>query len=192
MALLLEEPELSLNDAIVEHIPLLIERVLGTGRRARFGRQVLISTHSDNLIAAVGDPSANVLIEPARNGSTVRGAEATETQQMRHGLNAAEVMLPRTPTERARSAWVVPVNRLLVVGERRTVLRARFEARARVHERLGLFDAAHRHQGRHASDLRPAAILRAGDARAGGRLYCGFGRAMRGRPSAHVVAKRNA
>lgn len=91
--LLLEEPELSLNDAITEHIPLLIDRVL---RKRRSGRQVLISTHSDNLIAAVGDPSAILLIEPGPNGSTVRGADARETEEMTHGLNAAEVMLPRT------------------------------------------------------------------------------------------------
>ena len=67
--LLLEEPELSLNDAITEHIPLIIDRVL---RKRKSSRQVLISTHSDNLIAEVGDPQAVLLLEPSGNGSTIR------------------------------------------------------------------------------------------------------------------------
>jgi len=95
--LLLEEPELSLNDAITDHIPLMIDRVL---RSRKSSRQVLISTHSDNLIAAVGEPSAILLIEPGPNGSTVRTPDAEETRAMDHGLNAAEVMLPKTRPER--------------------------------------------------------------------------------------------
>lgn len=91
--LLLEEPELSLNDAITDHIPLMIDRVL---RKRKSSRQVLISTHSDNLIAAVGEPAAILLIEPGPNGSSVRTPDAAETECMDHGLNAAEVMLPKT------------------------------------------------------------------------------------------------
>lgn len=91
--LLLEEPELSLNDAITDHIPLLIDRVL---RGRKIARQVLISTHSDNLIAAVGDPSAIILLVPGDNGSTARNPDAGEIERMEHGLNAAEVMLPKT------------------------------------------------------------------------------------------------
>ncbi len=91
--LLLEEPELSLNDAITEHIPLIIDRVL---RKRKSSRQVLISTHSDNLIAAVGDPQSILVLEPSANGSVVRPPSDDEARAMEHGLNPAEVLLPKT------------------------------------------------------------------------------------------------
>ena len=94
--LLLEEPELSLNDAITEHIPLIIDRVL---RMRKSSRQVLISTHSDNLIAEVGDPQSVLLLEPSGNGSIIRTPNEAETQAMAHGLNPAEVLLPKTRPE---------------------------------------------------------------------------------------------
>jgi predicted ATPase len=94
--LLLEEPELSLNDAITEHIPLIIDRVL---RMRKSSRQVLISTHSDNLIAEVGDPQSVLLLEPSGNGSIIRTPNDAETQAMAHGLNPAEVLLPKTRPE---------------------------------------------------------------------------------------------
>lgn len=91
--LLLEEPELSLNDSITEHIPLIIDRVL---RKRKSSRQVLISTHSDNLIAEVGDPQSVLLLEPNSNGSTVRTPNNAEAEMMASGLNPAEVLLPKT------------------------------------------------------------------------------------------------
>lgn len=94
--LLLEEPELSLNDAITEHIPLIIDRVL---RKRKSSRQVLMSTHSDNLIAEVSDPQAVLLLAPSGNGSIIRTPDEGETQAMEHGLNAAEVLLPKTRPE---------------------------------------------------------------------------------------------
>ncbi len=94
--LLLEEPELSLNDAITEHIPLIIDRVL---RKRKSSRQVLISTHSDNLIAEVGDPQAVLLLEPSGNGSAIRTPNETEAKAMACGLNPAEVLLPKTRPE---------------------------------------------------------------------------------------------
>ena len=92
--LLLEEPELSLNDAIVNYIPLMIERVLRQRKKGAFLRQIVISTHSDNLISAVTDPTAVLLLEPGENGSTVRPPDESEVDAMGHGLNAAEVLLP--------------------------------------------------------------------------------------------------
>ena len=53
--LLLEEPELSLNDAITEHIPLMIDRVLRQRKKGGFLRQVMSTTHSETLIASVPD-----------------------------------------------------------------------------------------------------------------------------------------
>lgn len=92
--LLLEEPELSLNDGIVEHIPLMVDRVLRLARMT--SRQVLISTHSEVLLSQVTDARAVLLIEPGANGSTVRSPVADEVLAVENGLNAAEVLLPKT------------------------------------------------------------------------------------------------
>ncbi|SEE12405.1 AAA family ATPase [Paraburkholderia caballeronis] len=94
--LLLEEPELSLNDGIVEHIPLLIERVLRDRKKRKSSRQVLLSTHSETLLAHVPGDAQILLIEPGPNGSTVRPPNADEERQTRHGLTPAEVLLPKT------------------------------------------------------------------------------------------------
>ena len=94
--LLLEEPELSLNSEIVRHIPLLVDRVLRDRRKGGIVRQVLVSTHSESLLAEIDDPSHVLLIEPSSNGSEIRPPSATELESMRHGLNAAEVLLPKT------------------------------------------------------------------------------------------------
>lgn len=44
--LLMEEPEISLNDAVVKEIPLIMQRLQ---RHRKSKRQVLISTHSEAL-----------------------------------------------------------------------------------------------------------------------------------------------
>lgn len=94
--LLLEEPELSLNDAIIEHIPLMIDRVLRQRKKGAFLRQVLSTTHSDKLIAEVPDAESVLLLEPGENGTTVRQANEQERSEIEHGLNPAEVLLPKT------------------------------------------------------------------------------------------------
>lgn len=94
--LLLEEPELSLNDGIVQHIPLMIDRVLRGLKKPASARQVLISTHSEVLLTQVAEPQSVLLIEPGGNGSTVRQPLPDELQAMEHGLNPAEVLLPKT------------------------------------------------------------------------------------------------
>lgn len=94
--LLLEEPEQSLNDAIIAHIPLLIDRVLRDRKRRGSARQVLISTHSDILLQNVDGDSQSLLIVPGENGSTIRPPDAGEQEQMQHGLTPAEVLLPKT------------------------------------------------------------------------------------------------
>lgn len=95
--LLLEEPELSLNDAIVEYIPLMIDRVLRSRKKGI--RQVIVSTHSDNLIGTVSDPSSVLLLEPGENGTSVRLPDKEERLAMESGLNPAEILLPKTRPE---------------------------------------------------------------------------------------------
>lgn len=97
--LLLEEPELSLNDGIVEHIPLMVDRVLRDRKKNALARQVLVSTHSEALLGQVTSQATLLLIESGPNGSVVRTPVTAETQAMQHGLNPAEVLLPQTRTQ---------------------------------------------------------------------------------------------
>ncbi|MFM0401307.1 AAA family ATPase [Paraburkholderia aspalathi] len=93
--LLLEEPELSLNDAIVREIPNLLQRVQRD--RKRRSRQVLISTHSEALLSNPGiDGRGVLLLEPAQEGTTVRVIDNKEAFSIKHGLSIAEVVLPKT------------------------------------------------------------------------------------------------
>jgi len=92
--LLLEEPELSLNDAIVRKIPLMLKRAQ-QGKKGR--RQVLVSTHSEALLSNPGiDPRGIILLEPGTDGSTARLADEAERTALSTGLSAAEVLLPKT------------------------------------------------------------------------------------------------
>jgi hypothetical protein len=92
--LLLEEPELSLNDAIVRQIPLMIQRVQRESKRRR---QVIITTHSEALLSNPGIDARGVLmVEPGQNGSTVRGLRKDEVGAIKDGLSVAETVLPST------------------------------------------------------------------------------------------------
>ncbi|SCX72271.1 Predicted ATPase [Pseudomonas sp. NFACC32-1] len=91
--LLLEEPELSLNDSIVREIPRLLQRAL----RGKKQRQVLISTHSEALLSNPGiDGRGVLLLEPELEGTRVRGIDDKEAFALENGLSVAEVVLPKT------------------------------------------------------------------------------------------------
>lgn len=92
--LLLEEPELSLNDSIVEHIPLLMERVLRERKRRSGSRQILISTHSAALLQNISGKQV-LLVQQGENGSTVRAPNADEAMQIQNGLTPAEVLFSK-------------------------------------------------------------------------------------------------
>jgi len=93
--LLLEEPELSLNDAIVREIPRLLDRIQRDKKRR--GRQVLVSTHSDALLSNPGiDGKGVLLLEPDAEGTRVRSIDAAEAQSLTSGLTVDEVVLPKT------------------------------------------------------------------------------------------------
>lgn len=92
--LLLEEPELSLNDALVERIPLLLDRLQ---RQARHRRQILLSTHSEALLRNPGIDVRGVLrLEPEKEGTRVVAPDEAEQRMIETGLSAAEVLLPKT------------------------------------------------------------------------------------------------
>jgi predicted ATPase len=97
--LLLEEPELSLNQAIVEQIPLMLRTVLRDRKRTR---QVIISTHSEALLSNPGiDARGVLLLESGREGTEIRPVKASEERAIRSGLTIAEVILPKTRPEKA-------------------------------------------------------------------------------------------
>jgi predicted ATPase len=93
--LLLEEPELSLHPAVVKHIPTLFASV----QRKRGGRQILVSTHSKDLIAEEGIGLNEVLIlEPGTEGTQVKLASEYPdiAALIGGGISLSDVLVPRT------------------------------------------------------------------------------------------------
>lgn len=92
--LLLEEPEISLNDAVVKEIPLILQRIQ---KNKRYKRQVVISTHSEALLSNPGiDGRGVILLETGSDGSTGRTLREDEALALSAGLSVAEVVLPKT------------------------------------------------------------------------------------------------
>jgi predicted ATPase len=94
--LLLEEPELSLHSGIVRYIPQMMFRVQ---RERRIKRQVLVSTHSEDLLQDEGiAPDEVLLVVPSEGGSTIRTAQAMSeiTTLLDSGLSMAEAVIPYT------------------------------------------------------------------------------------------------
>ncbi|WP_454286374.1 AAA family ATPase [Rhizobium arsenicireducens] len=90
--LLLEEPELSLNEEIVAQLPRIMASVKG---KSRGGRQFIITTHSQALLSNSGiDPRGIVIITPSDDGSSMRGVSADEQAALGAGLSPAEAVLP--------------------------------------------------------------------------------------------------
>jgi predicted ATPase len=92
--LLLEEPEISLNDSVVKEIPLIIQRLQ---KNKKTKRQVVISTHSEALLSNQGiDGRGVILLETSADGSTGRTLIEDEALALEAGLSVAEVVLPKT------------------------------------------------------------------------------------------------
>ena len=92
--LLLEEPEISLNDAIVKEIPLILQRLQ---RDRKVKRQIVLSTHSEALLSNPGiDGRGVVVLETGPQGSTGRTLAEDESAALGAGLSIAEVVLPKT------------------------------------------------------------------------------------------------
>lgn len=92
--LLLEEPELSLNDSIVKEIPAMLEQVQKASKRSR---QTIITTHSEALLSNKGiDTDGVLLIESGDNGSTLRSLNEGEVATVLDGFSIGETMLPKT------------------------------------------------------------------------------------------------
>lgn len=91
--LLLEEPELSLNEEIVRQIPSLIWKMQ---RAAKHRRQIWISTHSRALLEDKGiDPREVLTLELGENGTQVHSTSAKDAGLIEAGLTIADVLLPK-------------------------------------------------------------------------------------------------
>lgn len=92
--LLLEEPELSLHPEVIRFIPQMFARI-----QQRTGRQVLISTHSSDLLRdeGIGLDEA-LLLQPGPEGTSVdTTASFREIKTLLEGgLNLADAVLPKT------------------------------------------------------------------------------------------------
>jgi predicted ATPase len=92
--LLLEEPELSLNNAIVEQIPLMLQKIQRDNKRRR---QVIISTHSEALLSNKGiDGRGVLLLTPSNEGTQIRPITDGEAASIKAGFSVAEAVLPKT------------------------------------------------------------------------------------------------
>ena len=95
--LLLEEPELSLHPEVVRFIPQMFARI-----QRRFGRQILVSTQSTDLLRddCIGLDEV-LLLRPGKEGTSVRPASAfTEiVSLLEGGVSLAEAVIPHTRPE---------------------------------------------------------------------------------------------
>ncbi len=92
--LLLEEPELSLNTAIVKKLPALIYRL-----QKQKNRQIVLSTHSADLLSDKGIAGDEVLLlMPGQEGTQVQLASSNREirELLEGGLSIADAALPYT------------------------------------------------------------------------------------------------
>lgn len=89
--LLLEEPELSLNEEVVRQLPKVIHRVQSQNKSSR---QVFITTHSEALLSDRSIPPEEVLrLSTTANGTEIKQLDPQETIMLKSGLSVAEVLL---------------------------------------------------------------------------------------------------
>lgn len=92
--LLLEEPELSLHPEIVRYLPQMFARV-----QRRTGRQIILSTHSPDLLRDEGIGLDEVLLlRPGSEGTEVAPASAFQEIRdlLQGGMTLADAVIPKT------------------------------------------------------------------------------------------------
>ncbi len=97
--LLLEEPELSLHPEVVRVIPQMFARI-----QRRTGRQIILSTHSADLLRDEGIGLDEVfLLAPGKEGTEVSAASSLKEvkELLDGGISLPEAIMPRTKPEKA-------------------------------------------------------------------------------------------
>ncbi len=98
--LLMEEPELSLHPGLVRYLPGMFARM-----QSQSGRQVIVSTHSEALLADQGVGADEVLIvRPAAEGSQIASAHQMKAMKilLESGWSMADVVFPESAPEGAQ------------------------------------------------------------------------------------------
>jgi predicted ATP-dependent endonuclease of OLD family len=95
----MEEPELSLHVELVRCLPQMIERV---HKHRKVKRQVIISTHSEEMLSDKGISADEVLrLEPSNDGTLLKSPNdiREERDLLESGLSVGEVVMPKTSPE---------------------------------------------------------------------------------------------
>jgi predicted ATPase len=98
--LLLEEPELSLHPEVIRYVPQMFARI-----QRRTGRQIILSTHSADLLRDEGIGLDEVfLLAPGREGTEVNAASnfAEIRELLEGGVTLPDALMPRTKPDRAQ------------------------------------------------------------------------------------------
>ena len=105
--LLLEEPELSLNVAIVRKLPGLMHRLTQKNKR-----QVILSTHSKDLLDDRGIGSDEILLlVPDQEGTKVEvtSDDAEIEALLNEGMSPGEAVIPKTEPPNSQQLLLFPV-----------------------------------------------------------------------------------
>lgn len=106
--LLLEEPELSLHPAVVRYVPQMLARM-----QSRVGRQVLVSTHSPELLQDDGiGLDELLLLLPMDEGTEVKPASDFDEigTLLDSGMSVADAVVPRTRPRHAEQLSFFPTE----------------------------------------------------------------------------------
>jgi len=103
--LLLEEPELSLNEAIVRQIPPLLWQMR---RKSKHQRQVFVTTHSEALLTHPSiEPRDVVRLKLTPDGTVVDPASREELELVEAGYTVAEVMVKKIDPAQAEQLSIL-------------------------------------------------------------------------------------
>jgi len=97
--LLLEEPELSLNEEIVRHLPKVIHRIQ---QQTKTARQVFVTTHSAALLSDRSiSPDEVLRLAATTNGTEIKPLDEQEERMFASGLSVADVLLASVKPEKS-------------------------------------------------------------------------------------------
>ena len=86
--LLLEEPELSLNEEIVQQLHRLFDKM------SKKDTQVIATTHSYSLLSNPGIPGESIyIVKPTENGSKISAPSEAQLAAIKHGIPPGDVVL---------------------------------------------------------------------------------------------------
>jgi predicted ATPase len=104
--ILLEEPELSLHAAVIRYIPAMMNRI-----NQSTGRQILVSTHSAELLSDEGIPPEEVIMLTPTDEATEVSLASDDREikaLLQGGLPLSEAVVPRTAPRNVEQLALFP------------------------------------------------------------------------------------